>query len=94
MRTLDEIQVEIENTLGLDAIRSAISDQIRIGRAQLIHNIANNLTTQLQASTALTPLEIYTVAMTLIMVELYDGHTNIHALIPHEIVDAVDQALL
>ena len=94
MRTLDEIRTEIDNTLGLDAIRSDISDQIRIGRAQLTRNIADNLTTQLQASTALTPLEVHTAAMTLIMVELYDGHTNIHALIPHEIVDAVDQALI
>lgn len=93
MRTLDEIHAEINTTIGLDVIRSSISGQIRTGRAQLARNMADALATQLQQNTALTTLEIHTAVMTLIMDEMYDGHTNIHKLIPHEIVDAVDQAL-
>ncbi len=93
MRTLDEIHNEINTTLGVDVIRSSINEQIRTGREQLVRSLATSLTAQLQQNTDLTNLEIHTVAMTMIMSELYDGHTNIHTLIPREIVDAVDQAL-
>lgn len=93
MRTYSEIIAEIDSTLGMDIINSDISDQIETGRRQLVRNMAMNIGTQLEQNTTLTTLEIHTAVMILIMRELYDSHTNIHTLIPREIVDAVDQAL-
>ncbi len=93
MRTISEIRQEIDATIGMDVIVTAVDTAIVNGRASLARTLAADLATQLSASTALTPLEIHTAAMTLLMEKMYDGHTNIHTLIPREIVDAVDGVL-
>lgn len=93
MRTLNVIRAEIDETIGLDVVHSAIADQIRMGRRNLARNLAESLAMQLKQATDLSSLEIHTAVMTIIMMELYDSHTNIHFLIPREIVDSVDQAL-
>lgn len=93
MKTLDEIREEIENTIGMHVIINAVDTMIVNEKISVARNLAASIAIQLDQNTTLSPIEIYTAVLTIIMDKMYDWHTNIHKMIPAEIIDAVDIVL-